>query len=1005
MAKSDSVQQAILSLFLAFVKRHWYNAITMQQKNTLNTAQKKAIEYVDGPLLIVAGAGTGKTTVITKKIEYLIESGRAKPEEILALTFTDKAAEEMVDRTNDLLDLGYVDLHISTFHSFCQTLLERYGLDTGLPPRFRTFTQTDAWLFVQHHLYDLGLSYYLPMGNPTHHIHALLDHFSKCKDELITPSEYMSYAESATLDSDVPEAEERSRLLELARAYHAYNQMLLGVPAMDFGDLMCYTVQLLRERPAILLAVQKQFKHILIDEFQDVNYAQYELVRLLCGSNNQLTVVGDDDQSIYAFRGASVSNILRFKEDFLGTKEIVLTENYRSGQIILDAAYAIIQHNNPDRLEVKLHIDKKLKQHNKKMGDGMVTHLHYETIDDEVRGVVEKIQELRANASAEFNDIAILVRANSQATPFIHALESVGIPYEYRTSSGLFRQHIVMDCIAVLRAIVNTYDDAAFFRILRMPHLGISEHDIQYITHMAKKKTIRIYDILRAPSAFGVPEETGHIVIRLAAEIDRAIKAGMFEKPTAVLVSFLEQNGMLAHLTHAEESSEGRAMRNIHYLKQFFEFLNRYQEVMPGVHVHDVAEHIALTIASGDEGSLYQPTDTPDSVHVMTAHASKGLEFRYVFIVNCVEERFPTRRKGGDIELPIALVKEQLPEGDYHYQEERRLFYVAMTRAKECLFFTGADGYGGVRKKKVSRFLEEINMIQTTAPKAADVSTPFFSAAKAKHTFSDRSFSYVLPKTFSFSQIRSFDVCPYQYKILHVLKVPMSGSHYFSFGNTIHLTLQRFYEEVQTKNAKRQASLFGPIEPIRENTPVEAPSLDRLLELYEAAWIPDWYVDKKQRESYAKKGRELLRTLYKENEHAWTVPIAIESGFTIKLGGYLIRGKIDRIDMIQNGSLEIIDYKTGAAKETLSTEDKQQLLLYQKAAETLPEYRNIGAVEQLTYYYVVDNTKVSFKGTNKAMAAFEKKMEDILNTLHTTDFHTVTREDGCGRCEVCWAHI
>lgn len=978
----------------------------MQQKNTLNTAQKKAIEYVDGPLLIVAGAGTGKTTVITKKIEYLIESGRAKPEEILALTFTDKAAQEMVDRTSDLLDLGYVDLHISTFHSFCQTLLERYGLDMGLPPRFRTFTETDAWLFVRHHLYDLGLSHYLPMGNPTHHIHALLDHFSKCKDELITPSEYLSYAEGATLDSDVPEAEERSRWIELARTYHAYNQLLLGVPAMDFGDMLCYSVQLLRERPAVLAAVQKQFTHILIDEFQDVNYAQYELVRLLTGAHNHLTVVGDDDQSIYAFRGASVSNILRFKEDFSGAKEIVLTENYRSGQAILDAAYTLIQHNNPDRLETKLKIDKKLIQQNTVIGAGVVSHLQYETIDDEVRGVVEKIQELCANASAKFDDIAILVRANHHAAPFIHALESAGIPYEYRTSSGLFRQHIVMDVIAVLRAIANTYDDLAFFRILRMPHLGISEHDIQYITHMAKKKTIRIYDILHKPAAFGVTEETGTIVMRLVTEIDRAIKADMFEKPTAVLVSFLEQNGMLVHLARTEESGGGQAMRNIHYLKQFFEFLDRYQEVMPGLHINDVVEHIALTIASGDEGALYQPTDTPDSVHVMTAHASKGLEFRYVFIVNCVEERFPTRKKGGDIELPMALVKEQLPEGDYHYQEERRLFYVAITRAKEQVFVTSADQYGGVRKKKASRFLEEINAPLTQAQTGTtDVSLPFLTATKTNHPSSNHSFSFVLPKTFSFSQIRSFDVCPYQYKILHLLKVPMPGSHYFSFGNTIHLTLQRFYEEVQAKNAKRQASLFGPIEPIRENTPVEAPPLDRLLELYEAAWIPDWYADRKQRESYAKKGRELLRTLYKENEHAWTVPIAIESGFTIKLGGYLIRGKIDRIDMIQNGSLEIIDYKTGAAKEALSTEDKQQLLLYQKAAETLPEYRNIGAVEQLTYYYVVDNTKVSFKGTNKAMAAFEKKMEDILNTLHTTDFHTVTREDGCGRCEVCWAHI
>ena len=335
---------------------------------TLNPAQKEAVEYTGGPLLIVAGAGTGKTTGITQKIAHLIAQGLAKPEEILALTFTDKAAGEMEERVDQLVDIGYTEMQISTFHAFCQRLLENHGLDIGLPNRFDLLTETEAWLLVRENLDKLNLDYYRPLGNPTRHIHELLRHFGKCKDELITPEEYLRYAEQIKLDGDDVNTSERSRLIEVANAYHRYNHLLIEHGAFDFGDLIGYSVRLLRERPLIRQALQARFKYILVDEFQDVNYAQYELVKLLTVQSSefrvqrpQLTVVGDDDQSIYAFRGASVANILQFKEDFPDSKEVVLTENYRSGQEILDCAYHLIQNNNPDRLEEKLKIEKRLK--------------------------------------------------------------------------------------------------------------------------------------------------------------------------------------------------------------------------------------------------------------------------------------------------------------------------------------------------------------------------------------------------------------------------------------------------------------------------------------------------------------------------------------------------------------------------------------------------------------------------------------------------------------------
>ena len=711
--------------------------------SVLNKKQQEAVEYTDGPLLIVAGAGTGKTTVITRKMAYLMQEKNVKPEQILALAFNDKSASEMQDRMDDLLDLGYVELEINTFHGFCQGVLERHGLEIGLPRNFRLMTETDTWLMLRDNIYDLGLNHYRPMGNPSDNIHDLLDHFGKCKDELISPAEYLNFAEDQVLNErggetdvdmkhetrnrrHIDDVVEIVRLKEIAHAYHVYNQMLLDKQALDFGDLIFYTIKLLRDRPNVLSALQSRFKYILVDEFQDVNYAQYELIRLLAGEQRdpstvgrddvptvQLTVVGDDDQSIYSFRGANVANILRFKEDYSKTKEIVLTENYRSGQEILDASYALVQGNNPDRLEVKLGIEKKLKDSRRKTEDSLVEHIHCGTGEEEVRAVVEKIIALKKE-EVMWDDFAILVRANAHADPFIQALEQRGIPYEYLSSSGLHRQGIVIDVFHFLKVLDDYREAVSLYRLLCLPFFGMAENDLQQFTHMAKKKSVSYYEALKRAREFGVSERGAEKCTSLIALIHSGMKRMRYEKPTAVLYGFLEESGYIAYLAKESDAGSHEAIRAIHHIKQFFEFVEKYQTAMAGATVRGFVEYYEHVIASGDRGKLYQPTDTPDSVNIMTIHASKGLEFKYVFIVKCVEEGFPCKRKSDGIALPLALIKEQMPEGDYHYQEERRLFYVAMTRAKEKLFLTSAEMYeGNKRGKKVSRFVAEIGL-QTT---------------------------------------------------------------------------------------------------------------------------------------------------------------------------------------------------------------------------------------------------------------------------------------------------
>lgn len=969
---------------------------------SLNKAQKEAVEYLDGPLLIVAGAGTGKTTVISQKIVHLLTSGLGKPEEILALTFTDKAATEMQDRVDALVDVGYTSIQILTFHAFCQVILQSYGLDIGVPNKFRLLTQTDAWLLVRENFVKFNLEYYRPIGSPTAHIHELIKHFQKCKDELISPEEYLQYAEQIKLDSDEANVEEKNRVVELANAYHVYNQILLDNAALDFADLIFYTYKLLAERPNICKSLQETFKYILVDEFQDVNYSQYQLVKLLSGEQTQLTVVGDDDQSIYAFRGASVSNILSFKEDYPKTKEVVLNENYRSGQEILDISYESIKKNNPDRLEEKLKIDKKLisKVLTEK---AFIEHIHELTVDDEVSAVVAKIKKLKTeNADLVWDDFAILARANNHINPFMGALEKAGIPYEFLASSGLYRQPIVMDCLNFFKLVDNIYDSTAVYRLLTLPFFELAPEDLQKFITTARKKSTPYFLALKKVTEYGLSPSGIKVCHQLLSLINGAINGAHVEKPTTILYNFLEKSGYFNYLTYQEEQENQEVIRQIYQLRQFFDYVGSFEQASPGSRISDFLEHYSYISLAGDEGQLYMPTDTPDSINIMTIHGSKGLEFKYVFVVNMVEDRFPSRSRGAGIDVPLELVKEKLPEGDAHLQEERRLFYVAMTRAKKGLFFCSAVNYGGVRSKKISRFLTELGYLDRYEKKGArgDSLVGSFKDLEPAVKQHFEGIVYDLPKAFSFSQIRSYQTCPYQYKLSHILKIPLKGSASFSFGSSMHNTLQKFYERVRVLNSAKQTSLFDTPEVLPEpGGGVKVPSFDELVSLYEESWIDDWYQSKSQREEYYKKGKSILKIFYTSHENNWTIPVSLEGWFKIKVGDYLVHGRIDRVDQLADGSLEIIDYKTGKSKDKVTGSEKEQLLIYQIAAETLPQYRNIGPTSKLTFYYLNDNIKTTFIGKDKDLEKLKEKIVKTIAGIYNGDFKATPSKIVCDRCD------
>ncbi|MBU1916296.1 ATP-dependent helicase, partial [Patescibacteria group bacterium] len=871
----------------------------------LNEEQVQAVTHNEGPQLIVAGAGTGKTMVITRRMAWLVTTGRAKPEEVLALTFTDKAAGEMEERIDKLMPLGYVDMWVMTFHSFCQRILQEYGLQAGLPTDCRLLNELDSYLLLRNNFDRFNLDYYRPAGNPTKFVQALLKHFSRAKDEVIGPEEYWQYAQNIVLNKDntgAVGAIDGTRLQELADAYHTYQQLLLEKGVMDFGDLHLHTINLLKKRPNILKELQTRFKYIVVDEFQDTNWAQYELIKMLAGTARNITVVGDDDQSIYKFRGASISNILQFKDDFPDAKQVILSINYRSLQQILDNSYRFIQHNNPNRLESRLEgMNKHLTAH--RNGQAEVSHLHFATLRDEVTEVINTLIELKeSHPDHSWNDFCILVRSHSQADPFTTELQRRNVPFQYLALKGLYNKPVILDCISYLKLLDNYHESAALYRVLISPPYNLPGADLIELTHTAENRQGEsLYETIKRRHLLTTLSTEGQQVLdRLLSHLSEHSQSLRKEGVGATLKRFLYASGYINFFIGSEtiEKYENREL-----IRQFLERIKRYEESHDEPNLKHFIQELELERESGATGQLtFDPNVGPDMVQIMTVHSAKGLEFPYVFIVNLVDQRFPTNRRGGEIELPEELTKEIVPDGDMHLEEERRLFYVAMTRARDGLFLSSAEDYGGKRQKKLSRFLMELGFDKPEiAPSLRRLAEIQIEPEESNEHPVDR---MVTPTSFSFSQLEAYYKCPLQYKFAHVLRLPIFGKAVMSFGKTIHATLERFMNELACRESQTQKSLFTTEET--KGSKKLAVSQTELLKIYEDCWIDEWYRSGKEREDFREVGRKMLTNFYEGIVTDRPKPHLLEKSFRLKIAGYMFHGKIDRIDLLPDGSHEII---------------------------------------------------------------------------------------------------
>ncbi|MFH1772790.1 MAG: UvrD-helicase domain-containing protein [Patescibacteria group bacterium] len=998
----------------------------------LNQEQLSAVMHKNGSLLIVAGAGTGKTTVIAQRIAYLIEQGLTKADEILALTFTEKAAAEMEARVGALLPVSYFDLWISTFHSFGEKILKEHGLTIGLPTDFKLFNEFEQWALIKKNLDKFNLDYYCPLGNPTKFIQALIKHFGRAKDENISPTDYLKYAEELMenldnmlsgnknvkskcktkkfktavndqqlninlenfynadneFDQNIAK-QEIARVNEVANAYHVYQQLLLDNNALDFGDLINYCLKLFKSRPAVLEKYKKQFKFILLDEFQDTNWAQYELIKLLINNNKNLVVVGDDDQAIFRFRGASMSNILQFKKDFPESKEIILTKNYRSNQNILDLSYNFIKLNNPNRLEWQLNqkspkqsiqhvtgqakaksqkLNKKLIAQNEQKGE--IEVINKQTLSDEIKQVIEKIIELKIKDKiCNWNDFAILVRANDSAKVFINELEQAQLPYIFGASRGLYLKPLIIDVISYFKLLDNYHESRAVYRILNLPIFSFTYQELINFNFLAYKKAWSLYETLINANIWQPTKELLEKINKVLALINKHTNLVKSKTVSEIFLAFMNDSGYLQYLTSQDDQVSKEA---INLLNQFMKRIKAFEASSDDKSVKSFLEELSLEIEAGGGGNLDVDLDIgPEAIKILTVHGAKGLEFKYVFVVNLVDKRFPTIERSEQIELPNALIKEILPTGDIHLQEERRLFYVAMTRAKTGLYFSLAKDYGGLRKKKPSRFLEELGLINNNdndlecSNKSQNLKlTPPAPSLSGKISIQK---SITVPSYFSYTQLVAFSHCPYQYRFAHILKIPVSGKEQFSFGKTLHITLQKLFSLINEKKGLRQANLFSSQE-LAENI-----TLEEVLELYKNSWIDDWYESKKKKEERYKQGQKILTVFYKKYKNNWPKTLFLEKGFNVKLaddyGWNTIRGVIDRIDQV-GSKIKIVDYKTGQPKSKLTFDEKEQLFIYQIAVEEIFKQ----PVASLAFYYLDNNTEVEFLGDKDDLAKVKEKV-------------------------------
>lgn len=623
----------------------------------LNKEQKEAVMHVDGPLLVIAGAGSGKTRVLTHRVAYLIDEKNVNPWNIIAITFTNKAAKEMKTRIENIVGPKANDIWIGTFHSMCVRILRREITRIGYGSDFVIFDTGDVKTVIKECIKELKLD------EKVYSDKYLSYEISKAKNEMITPDRFANmYASNA-------------RMTVVANVYNLYQSKLKKNNAVDFDDIINNTIKVFEENPDVLGVYQDKFKYVLVDEYQDTNKAQDKLIMLLSAKHHNVFVVGDDQQSIYKFRGADIQNILNFGKNFASTKVIKLEQNYRSTGSILNVANEVIKNNRGN-------VKKKLWTENDIGFKPCVFQANDEY--DEANYVVSQINTLKREEYYKYSDFAILYRTNAQSRAFEDVLMREGIPYRVVGGQKFYERKEIKDILAYLRLVYNTNDNVSLKRIINEPKRGIGKTTVDTIEQIANELNVPMFEVVKNIENFGLGRakkelnDFAKFILRMQED------TSSIEKLTT---NILKESGYLKML---EDEKTTEAESRIDNLGEFINVVIEFENQEADATLASFLENIALVT------DLDNVDDNQDSVLLMTLHTAKGLEFSTVFLVGMEDGLFPSYRSIGEME---------------EEEEERRLCYVGITRAKERLFLTCArcrTVFGSTSYNKPSRFLDEI---------------------------------------------------------------------------------------------------------------------------------------------------------------------------------------------------------------------------------------------------------------------------------------------------------
>ncbi|MGA2098309.1 MAG: UvrD-helicase domain-containing protein [Candidatus Acidiferrum sp.] len=974
-----------------------------QSELKLNEAQRRAITHGEGPLLVIAGAGTGKTRVITERIRHLLQSDESlSGENILGLTFTNKAAGEMKARVVRATGERGKNVALDTFHAFCEKLLKEAS------PERLMIDKVDHWILLRRNLERLNLDKYRRLAEPGQFLNDFVEFFSRCQDELVSCEDYQRYAdglanqleiERAAIDEDT--YKERVEIValqqEIARAYRASEALLQEKKRVSFGSLITGAVELLETNDELRRALQEKYRYILVDEFQDSNIAQLRLLELLAGDKKSIVAVGDNDQAIYRFRGASFGSFKLFLERFAGWREgqdstpfrVSLVENYRSTPNILRVATQVISQNT-----VSADFPKKVLNANKEESE-KIRIVELENEEQEARWIGAELARLHSGGR-KWRDFAVLYRQHAHRDQLVEELSSRKIPFVISRLS-ILDHPLVKDALAYLRLIAKPFDDIACARVLAAPAWGLEPSDLVRFAERARKEKRAIYDMLHLPQG------------PLAFDTRHAALGDLVEFTTEQRKTLRRRSAreILREVLEWLEVVQRANPRDRKYVTRLSEFAKEWEPKSDTGSLTELIEYLDYYEQAG--GAICLEDDAPgDAVQLMTVHGAKGLEFSQVFLLQVNSKKFPASERPRVFEFPAALMKEGEPAEQFHIQEERRLFYVALTRAEDRLTLTTLTE----KKAKTPVFIEDILMdlairrrdIRQLRPKLPEIAASTEKEKAAADTLNlwlfpastglAKIFSRIAdwaidfhppspePLKLSPSAVSGYRSCPQQYLFSRSWSLKEGPKAILSFGSVMHTTIKRFIDQLR-KGVKL------PFEEVAR--------------IYEAEWSSAGFEDDYQEKGYKLDGLEHLRAFHASTLAEPPTVLEQEKPFELSLeNNVIIAGRMDQVNSLGKKDVEIIDYKTGKPKKDTEAKKDLQLSLYALAAKEIFEWNPV----RLVFHYLPNNqiqvTTRDVKQLDEAQRIVLQTAADIRAGQFPARPGYVCR--GCAYRPICPAH-